>query len=185
MDDNRIIDLFFERSDKAIAELAKKYDTLCKSIAMNILGNELDTEECVNDAYLAVWNTIPPQRPEQLTSYLCRITRNLAIKKYHSNTAKKRNSTYDVSLDEFAECIPSNLSIENETDANTTAELINKFLETLDEQNRIIFVRRYWFSDSITDLSIMFNKSEHYISVRLHRIRKSLKKYLEKEGVNI
>lgn len=185
MDDNRIIELFIERSDKAITELAKKYGALCNTVALNILGNELDAEECVNDAYLAAWNTIPPQRPEQLTSYLCRITRNLALKKYHSNTALKRNSKYDAALDEFAECIPSNLSVENETDANTTAELINKFLETLDEQSRIIFVRRYWFSDSITDLSVMFNKSEHYISVRLHRIRKSLKKYLEKEGVNI
>ena len=185
MDDNRIIELFIERSDKAITELSKKYGTLCKSVAMNILGNERDAEECVNDAYLAVWNTIPPQKPEQLTSYICRIVRNLALKKYHSNTALKRNSIYDVALDEFAECLPSPHSVENETEANSTAALINTFLETLNEQDRILFVKRYWFSESITDLAKAFNRSEHYISVRLFQIRKALKKYLEKEGVNI
>ena len=103
MDDKKIIELFYERSEQAITELSKKYGLLCEKIADNILNNHLDAEECVNDAYLAVWNTIPPQNPDSLVSYVCRIVRNQAIKKYHENTALKRNSIYDTSLDELEE----------------------------------------------------------------------------------
>ena len=100
MDDSKIIELFYERSEQAIIELSKKYGTVCTKVAKNILNDVRDTEECVNDAYLGAWNTIPPQRPNPLLSYVCRIVRNLAIKKYHANTAVKRNSIYDVALDE-------------------------------------------------------------------------------------
>lgn len=101
MDDSKIIELFYERSEQAIIELSKKYGTVCTKIAFNILNNTQDTEECVNDAYLGTWNTIPPQNPNPLLSYVCRIVQNLAIKKYHTNTAAKRNSIYDVALDEL------------------------------------------------------------------------------------
>ena len=101
MEDKRIIDLFFARSELAIEALAAKYGALCSRIAENILGDSMDAEECVNDAYLGVWNSVPPQRPDPLRSFLCRIVRNLSISRYHANTAKKRNSSYDVALEEL------------------------------------------------------------------------------------
>ena len=106
MDDSKIIDLFYERSEQAIIELSKKYGAVCTRVANNILNNRQDTEECVNDAYLGAWNTIPPHHPNPLLSYVCRIVRNLAVNRYHANTAAKRNSSYDVALDELENCFP-------------------------------------------------------------------------------
>ncbi len=183
LEDSKIIELFFDRSEEAITELSKKYGQVCKSVAENILNNQLDSEECVNDAFLAVWNTIPPQKPEHLLSYVCRIVRNLAIKKYHANTAQKRNSIYDVALDEIKECFPSSVSVEDEIESVEFSKEIDRFLESMDKQSRILFVRRYYYSDSIEELSELFRTSKHNISVRLSRIRKNLKKYLIKEGV--
>lgn len=185
MDDSMIIELFFERSEQAIIELSNKYGFICAKVADNILNNRQDTEECVNDAYLAVWNTIPPQKPDPLLSYVCRIVRNLSLKKYLENTAKKRNSFYDVALDELADCIPASESVEDELAAKEVAGMINSFLATLDRQSRVMFVRRYWHADSIEDIAVMFHKSRHYISVRLSRIRKALKQYLETEGISV
>ena len=185
VDDSKIIELFFERSEQAIIELSNKYGLVCNRIAYNILNNRLDAEECVNDAFLGVWNKIPPERPEQLFSYLCRIVRNQALKKYHENTAVKRNSIYDVSLDEILEFIPSGVSVESQVEANRIAELINRFLQTQDPKNRIIFVRRYWFCDSIDEIADLLKTNRNYVSVRLHRIRKALKEYLKKEEVEV
>lgn len=183
MDDSKIIELFFERSEQAIIELSNKYGAICSKVADNILNNRLDSEECVNDAYLGVWNTIPPQRPNPLLSYVCRIVRNLALKKYHENTAQKRNSYYDAALDEIADCIPAAFSVEDEIMAKEAAGVIDDFLETLDQQSRIMFIRRYWHADSIEEIAILFHKSKHYISVRLSRIRKALRQHLRKKGV--
>ena len=185
LEDGKIVALFFERSEQAIVELSNKYGAMCHKVADNILNDKLDSEECVNDAFLAVWNTVPPQKPDPLSSYVCRIVRNLALKKYHENTALKRNSIYDVSLDEIADCIPASYSVEDEAAAGEVAGMINSFLETLDRQSRIMFVRRYWHADSIEDLAALFHKSRHYVSVRLSRIRKALKKYLVEKGVSI
>ena len=185
MDDSKIIELFFERSEQAIIELSNKYGSICTKVADNILNNRQDSEECVNDAYLAVWNTIPPQKPDPLLSYVCRIVRNLSLKKYHENTAQKRNSRYDVALDEIIDCIPASFSVEDEIAAKEVAGMINSFLATLDQQSRAMFVRRYWHVDSIEELAALFHKSRHYISVRLSRIRKALKQYLETEGISV
>ena len=185
MDDSKIIELFYERSEQAIIELSKKYGSVCTKIANNILNNKLDSEECVNDAYLGTWNTIPPQRPDPLLSYVCRIVRNLAVKKYHLNTATKRNSIYDVSLDELENCFPVSGSPEDKIDAREIAHMIDDFLETLDKENRIMFVRRYWYADTITELAELFHTSNHNISVRLSRTRERLKKYLIMEGVSL
>ena len=182
MDDSRIIELFFERSEQAIAELSDKYGSVCSRIAQNILNDQFDSEECVNDAYLSVWNSIPPQHPNSLAAYVCSIVRNLALKKYHWNTAKKRNSTYDVALEEIAEYLPSNSYVEDELRAKELAECVNSFLDTLDRQDRIMFVRRYWHADPLDDLAGLFNTSKHYVSVRLSRIRKALRKHLIQEG---
>lgn len=185
MDDWKIIELFYDRSEQAIIELSNKYGAICSKIAFNILNNRQDTEECVNDAYLGTWNTIPPQNPNPLLSYVCRIVRNLAIKKYRANTAIKRNSIYDIALDELENCFPSINSVEDHFNATDTAHIIDKFLETLDKKNRIIFVRRYWYSDSISDIAKLFHTNNHNISVRLSRTREKLKKFLIQEGVSL
>ena len=113
MDDSKIIDLFYARSEQAIMELSAKYGPVCNKVARNILNNSHDAEECVNDAYLGAWNTIPPQNPNPLLTYICRIVRNLSIMKYHANTAVKRNSFYDVALDELEDCLASSETVED------------------------------------------------------------------------
>ncbi len=182
LDDSKIIDLFYARSERAIIELSKKYGAVCNKVARNILNNNLDVEECVNDAYLGAWNSIPPQNPNPLLTYICRIVRNISISKYHANTAIKRNSFYDVALDELEDCLASYLNVEEEISANELSHLLDNFLDTLDQENRVMFVRRYWFSDSITDISARFQISNNNVSVRLSRTRDKLKKYMEKEG---
>jgi len=183
MTDLEIIDLFFERSELAITEINKKYGVLVKRIAYNILGNLQDVEECVNDTWLAAWNNIPPQRPSLLRSYVCKIARNLATRKYHSNTAEKRNSQYDVALDELVECISDCNTVEDTYSAKELAIVINKFLDTLSYEDKFIFMRRYWYADSLTDIVKATDMSYSAISVRLHRIKTKLKILLMKEGL--
>lgn len=185
VDDSKIIDLFYERSEKAIIELSKKYEPLCKKIANNILNNSLDTEECVNDAYLGLWNTIPPQNPNPLIAYVCKIVRNLAIKKYHNNTAVKRNSAYDISLDELEHCLSGLATVEDEFSLKLLSEEIDSFLDKLDKENRVIFVRRYWFADSISDIADRLSMSNHNVTARLFRMREKLKNHLRKEGYTL
>lgn len=185
LEDSRIINLFFDRSEQAISELSIKYGTVCTRVARNILNNNLDAEECVNDAYLGAWNTIPPQNPNPLLTYVCRIVRNLAIKKYHVNTAVKRNSFYDAALDELEECISSAITVESELSAKEFSRVIDKFLDTLDVENRVMFVLRYWYSDSIPVIAQKFHISCNNVSVRLLRTREKLKNYLKKEEIEI
>ena len=185
MDDSKIIELFYERSEQAIVELSKKYGDICHKIAYNILKNNSDAEECVNDTYLGAWNTIPPKNPKPLLSYVCRIARNVSIKRYHQNTAKKRNSYYDVALDELENCLPSVTTVQDEVNANELAELFDDFLDGLDKTNRVMFVRRYWFSDSVSDIAAMFKMNNHAVTVRLSRTREKLRQYLIEKGVTI
>ena len=183
MTDTEIIDLFFERSEQAIAALAQKHGAVVQRVAFNILGNRQDAEECVNDTWLGVWNSIPPQRPAPLRTYVCRIARNLATKRYHANTAGKRNSRYDLALEELAECIPDSAAVEDAVDAKELAAAINRFLDTLSYEDKFLFMRRYWYSDSLTDLAQMTNLSYQTVSVRLHRIKEKLRNQLLKEGL--
>ena len=183
MTDPEIIDLFFERSEQAIIEISKKHGSPVIKVAYNILGNLQDTEECVNDTWLATWNSVPPQIPEKLRTFVCKIARNLATKKYHSNSAEKRNSQYDLALDELAECIPDIDTVEDAYSAKELAMIINHFLDTLSYEDKFIFMRRYWYADSLTDIVQMTNMSYSSISVRLHRTKTKLKNLLTKEGV--
>lgn len=185
MEDSKIVELFYERSEQAIIELSRKYEKLCKKIAKNILGNNLDAEECVNDAYLGVWNTIPPQNPNPLVAYVCKIVRNLAIKKYHNNTATKRNSVYDISLDELENYFGALQTVEDDYNLKLLSEEIDHFLDGLDEENRVIFVRRYWFADSISEIADRLSMRNHNITARLFRMRENLKKHLKKEGYTL
>ncbi len=177
--------LFFERAEQAIVELSAKYGAGCRSIARNILNNDLDAEECVNDTCLAAWNAIPPAAPQPLKAYIFRIARNLAVTKYHANTAAKRNSHYDVAFEELEECLCAYVSVEDEVEARELADRLNRFLATLDEDGRMLFVRRYWYADSISELAARFDMTANHVSVRLSRIRNRLKQYLQKEGYEI
>lgn len=181
MEDKRIIDLFNERSQEAITCLSEKYGRLSISVAENILGNISDSEECVNDAYFALWNNIPPEAPENLKTYLLKVVRNQALKKYHSNTALKRNSYYDASLNELEEVLQGKDSPEDDMNLKEISAAVNSFLGTLDRENRILFVRRYYFGDPVKKIASLTGKTPHFVSVRLSRIRESLKKYLRKE----
>ncbi len=185
MQDSKIIDLFFERSEQAITELSIKYEKLCRKISINILGNEEDALECINDSYLGVWNTIPPTKPDNLKYYLCRIVRNNALKRFHSNIALKRNSHYDIALQELEECICNTFSIEKELSSTEITRLIDSFLSMQKQENRIIFTRRYFFGDSVADIALRMGMSENNVSVRLTRMRNNLRNHLEKEGVEI
>ena len=183
MTDTEIINLFFERSEQAIEELAKKHGSAVARVVRNILGNAQDTEECVNDTYLGTWNAIPPHKPNPLRTFVCRIARNLATKKYHSNTADKRNSQYDLALDELEEYLSDSDSVEKAYEAQELKEAINGFLATLSYSDRFIFMRRYWYSDPVQDIAKMAHSTNNSVAVRLFRIREKLRLYLEKEGL--
>lgn len=183
LEDEKIIDLFFERSEQAITELDLKYGKFCRKLSRNILNDSRDTEECLNDAYLALWNTIPPERPAPLLTYLCKILRNLSLKLYHSKTAIKRNSAYDVAVEELEDCLSASDTVEAEAEAKELSRLIESYLDTLSQENRVIFIRRYWFSDAYSDIAEQTGLTEKNVSVRLTRIRKQLKQFLMEKGV--
>lgn len=183
MKDCEIVALFFERSEQAIAELILKYETAIQKVASNILGNSQDVEECVNDTYLQVWNTIPPQKPESLGAYSCRVAKNVSLNRYHANTAQKRNSFYDAALDELEGTVSALASVESEYDAKELSEYINRFLKTLSYDDRYLFLRRYWYADPVSEIAERMRLKPHAVSVRLFRIRKKLQNYLKKEGM--
>ena len=182
MEDSRIIDLFFERSEQAVEELDRKYGAAVRKTSANILRDRQDVEECVNDAYLGAWNSIPPQRPDPLGSYVCRIARNLALKKYRANRAQKR-SAYELALDELEESIPSALSVESDYAAKELSAAISRFLDTLSYEDRFCFLRRYWYADAVSDIAAMTGGKSHRVSVRLFRTREKLYRYLKEEGL--
>ena len=185
MEDSRIVELLWARSEQAITELSTKYQGLCMKIAVNILDDEMDAQECVNDTYLAVWNSVPPQRPDPLRAYVCRVTRNLALVQYRKRTAQKRNSRYDAALDELLEVIGHGESVQDACDARELAEIINGFLAELSKTDRYLFVRRYWFSEPVSELAQSLGLRAHTVSVRLFRIRQRLKKNLNQRGIEV
>ena len=178
MNDERIIELFFERSEQAIKELDEKYGRTCHKVSYNILNNRQDAEECVNDAYLGTWNAIPPAKPNPLLAFVCKIVRNISLKRYEKNTAAKRNSYYDVAMEELEDCIASSMTIEDEIAEQELTKIIESFLDSLSKENRVIFLRRYWFSDTYADIAKQVGMTEKNVSVRLTRIRKELREYL-------
>lgn len=182
MDDKQIIRLFFERSEQAITELSQKYGDLCMKIARSILNDPQDAEECVNDAWLGAWNSIPPQSPDPLRAYICRIVRNHALKKYRANTALKRGNQFEVSLSELEDCIPDN-SLDEQLSAGELSAQINAFLAGLSRDDRVMFVKRYWFAETVSEIADGFGITESNASVRLSRIRRRLRKYLKSKEV--
>lgn len=182
MDEQLIIELLTSRSEGTIKELSNLYGEKCMSIATGILNSREDAEECVNDAYLAVWNSIPPERPDSVAAYLYRVVRNIALMKYRYNTAEKRNSHYDVALDELAEFLKSADDVQNMMEAKELSVLINRFLKKQKKIDRIIFIKKYWLLTDITEIAEEMGLSRNYVNVHLHRTRERLKKVLSKEG---
>ena len=178
IDDEKIIDLFFNRSEKAIQELDIKYGKVCHKLSYNILNNKQDAEECVNDAYLGAWNAIPPTRPNPLLSYIVKIVRNISLKIYWRKEAAKRSGHYKIALEEIEGYITDQKTVEDEIEARELARIIEEFLDTLTVENRVIFMRRYWFADSYKDIAEFVGLSEKNISVRLTRMREKMKQYL-------
>ncbi len=185
MEDREIVALFFARSERAIEELSRKYGRVCARLAKNILNNEQDAEECVNDAHLAVWNTVPPQNPDPLPAYLCRIVRNLSVKRYHANTAQKRDSSYDVALSELEGCVAQAETPESVLSARELTRLLDSFLDGLDRESRVMFVRRYWYADGVGEIAARLGATPGSVSTRLSRVRGKLRDYLKREGVNV
>ncbi len=184
MDDSAIIELFFARSEQAIRELDDKYGKVCYSLSYNILNSRQDAEECVNDAYLGTWDAIPPARPNPLLAFLCRIVRNLSLMRYHGDrTAKRGSGSYTVALEELEGCLASPRTVEGELEEQELVRLIEDFLEALSPENRVLLMRRYWFSDSYGEIAAQTGLSEKNVSVRLTRIRKQLRHYFEERGV--
>ena len=184
MQDNELLQLFLDRNEQAISKTSEKYGRYCFYIADNILPTREDSEECVNDAYVTLWNTIPPQRPESIKAYLAKVLRNAALTMLRRNSAKKRGGgEVQQVIDELSEAETD--SLESITDARLLGELINGFVEGLEKQQRIIFVKRYWYLCPSKQIAREMDMSVPAVNMALHRLRQQLKNYLEKEGFKI
>jgi|UniRef100_UPI00402821C4 RNA polymerase sigma-70 factor (ECF subfamily) len=184
MEDNRIVDLYWARSEDAITETSEKYGKYCYAIAYNILSNAEDADESVNDTYLDAWHNMPPHRPSILSTFLGKITRRISIDKWRWRTADKRGGDeVSLVLDELSECVPSNLSVEDSVIAGELSVQINRFLGTLAPTERQVLLCRYWYLDPIDKISTDFCFSNSKVKSMLHRTRAKLRAYLEKEGV--
>lgn len=182
MEDRQIIDLYWTRDETAIDETARKYGSFCHKIAVNILSLEEDARECVNDAYYKAWTSIPPQRPASLRAWLGRVIRNIAINRWNQNHAKKRYSGMEQLLDELAECIPDSGTVEDEVECLELTAILNEWLSRLPSDERILFVRRYWYGDSLKELANRMDISSAKLAKTMYRLRLDLKSVLEKEG---
>ncbi len=186
MEDDAIVQLFWDRDEKAITATAEKYGSYCMSIASNILGNSEDAEECVNDAYLNTWNSIPPHRPQMLSTYLGKIVRNLSFNMYKKKRADKRGGgQIGLVLEELSEVVEGHGSPEEAWDMAFLNQAINDFLGELPKEKRAMFVRRYWHADSVRDIAKRYGMTENNVAVTLNRIRGKLGKYLAERGIEL
>ncbi len=184
VDDKNIVELFWARSEDALKETQSKYAGYCSAIARNVLDSREDAEECVNDAYLRLWNAIPPERPSSLKAFLGRIVRNVALDRYDASKAAKRfNSSAELALHELEECLPS--ADASASDEYALKEAINGFLAQLPAKTRIVFMRRYWYLCSVKEIAESMRMTESSVKVTLLRTRRKLKEHLEKEEIGI
>lgn len=181
--DEEIVNLYFDRSEEAIAACQVKYGKSCHTVAYNILRSDEDAEECVNDTWLRAWNSIPPERPTRLGAWLSTVTRRLALTRYEKRNAAKRNGGMEASLEELSECVTAgSLTIADEV---ALSEAINGFLASLPTRTRMIFMRKYWYMDSIADIAKALGMGESAVKVTLHRTREKFRKHLAKEGITV
>lgn len=184
MEDINIIDLYFKRDENAIIHTQQKYKKLCFGIAHNVLGNMQESEECVNDTLLGVWNAIPPSRPNNLKAFICRIARNTALMRLKYNKAQKRSPDFAVSLSELEEIIPDE-RLNPEYSNEDIGRLISVFLNTLKPEVRNVFLRKYWFFDSVNDIMLRYGFSESKVKNILYHTRNKLRDYLKEEGIEL
>ena len=186
MDDRQLIDLFFARSESAISESDKKYGSYLRYIAYNILNDHLDSEECVNDTFLNAWRSIPPHRPNKLSAFLGRITRNLALDRYRNTmSAKRGGGAVSLSLEELGSCLGTANFSDSLVDSIVLGEIINGFLAGLSRSDRVIFVQRYWYFCSIDEIAENLGIGQSRVKMSLLRSRSKLRQLLEKEGVAV
>lgn len=184
MEDNRIVDLYWQRDEVAIAHTKHKYGRMLTGISVSLVPSREDAEECVSDTYLAAWNSMPTERPAYLGAFLAKITRRLSISKYRTISAEKRGGA-DMLTEELTDCVPDNYSLEADFENGTLAEALNRFLFRLDKEKRYIFIRRYFFSDGILDIAKRTGIKEATVKTVLHRTRNALKTFLEEEGFGV
>ena len=186
MNDEQLTALFVERNTNAISAALEQYGAYCTSIAENILRSPLDTEECVNDAMIRAWQTIPPEHPTYLKAYLGIITRNLAVDRFRKRSAGCRcNGNNSLPIDELSDLLPSGLDVEDEVDSIFLRDKLNAFISELNSESRILFIRRYWYMLSIEELADMHGISKSKVKMRLLRTRRKLREYLIKEGYEL
>ncbi len=186
MEDGKIIDLYWQRSEAAIAETDTKYGAYCHSISHNILHNKEDAEECVNDTYLKAWHSMPTQRPNCLMAFLGKIVRNLSLDRYRKNHAKKRgDGETELALTELEECLSASGSVEEAVDGKLLTDCIDRFLAGLPRQKRSVFVCRYWYLYPVSEIAKRYGLSESSVTNTLFRLRKQLRRHLETEGITV
>ena len=185
MEDLQIIDLYWLRDEQAIRETDGKYGAFCHRLAMNILGSFQDSEECVSDTYGRCWDTMPPQRPGSLRSYVGRIVRNLSISRYRANHAQKRFAGVEVLLSELEDCVPTPDHVQQAGEAGELATLVSDWLDALSREERALFLRRYWSGESVAELAGELGLRPNALTKRLLRLRGQLRRYLEERGVAV
>ena len=185
MEDKEIIELYWARNERAITETSSKYGRLCFYIANNILANHQDSEECVNDTYLGLWNAIPRQRPTRFSVFVSRIARNLALKKYEYLSAAKRNPEAVCSFEELSDCVSGSAYVETELENKRIEQVIDSFLWRQGEEKRNIFISRYWYFESIGSICKRTGFSQSKVKSMLFDLRQKLKKCLESEGIEL
>lgn len=183
MDDEKIVQLYWNRDEQAIPATSEKYGAYCASIARNILGNPEDVEECVNDTYMSAWNAMPPHRPGVLSAFLGKLARNLSLNRYKYNSADRRGGgEIPAVLDEMAELVSDPGGVEQEMDRRELVEEINAFLGKLSKDQRGIFVCRYWYFDPVYQIAARYGMTENRVSVTLNRLRGKLRSHLLERG---
>ena len=185
MSDEEIMEMLLLRAEESISVMDEKYGASCRKIAMGILGNEQDAEECVNDAYLCLWNTVPVERPRLFAAYLYKILRNLAMKRLTRNRAEKRSPAFEELVSELEDYLPSAETVESQMEQRELKRLIEEFLDSLTPENRKIFMRRYWFSESYEKIAKDLGLSKSNVSMHLKRTKEKMRKFLEERGVNV
>lgn len=185
MEDTAILDRLFQRDENAIADLSAKYGPYCRTIARNILGSEADAEEVLSDTWLKAWNAIPPQRPDNLSAWLGAVVRNGAYNLWKREHRQKRNSGLDVMLDELAECLPAPDTPEDTLDGKALTEELNRWLGSLPKEDRKLFVRRYWYGESVAALARAAGYKPAQMAKKMYQLRRNLKQTLERNGYTI
>ncbi len=183
MEDHEIVALYWARDEQAIKETDMKYGSAVLSVSQNLLGSREDAEECVNDTYLAAWNSMPEERPEKLRAWLLKVVRNLSINRYRHDHAGKRYDGMEILLSELEDCVPSRENVEREIEAAETGEIIDRWLKSLDSTDRRLFVRRYFDGEALNTLANDSGMSQNRLAKRMFRLRKQLKAVLEKEEI--